>query len=297
MRSGAETDLPAVGLAGAGKVGLVLAGALRRAGHRIAAVWDSHEPAQDRAEQSFPSIQRVGIASDLALHAGLVIVAVPDDVLGDVIENLAAGPEPWQGVTVVHVSGRYGSQVLQPLADRGAVTGAMHPAMAFAGDVTTELERLSGACFAVTAGPEDSPRIRRMVRRMGGKPIEVAEADRGLYHAALAHGSNHLVTLVVQATRMLEAAGVGSPAEVLGPPLRAALENALSRGADGATGPVVRGDLGTVDAHLRALENALPAALPTYRAMSLAGADIAWEAGQLPTERFEKLKNLLLERS
>jgi predicted short-subunit dehydrogenase-like oxidoreductase (DUF2520 family) len=168
MRSGAETDLPAVGLAGAGKVGLVLAGALRRAGHRIAAVWDSHEPAQDRAEQSFPSIQRVGIASDLALHAGLVIVAVPDDVLGDVIENLAAGPEPWQGVTVVHVSGRYGSQVLQPLADRGAVTGAMHPAMAFAGDVTTELERLSGACFAVTAGPEDSPRIRRMVRRMGG---------------------------------------------------------------------------------------------------------------------------------
>ncbi|WP_372463061.1 hypothetical protein [Pseudonocardia kujensis] len=115
-RSGAETDPPAVGLAGAGKVGLVLAGALRRPGHHIAAVRDSHEAAQDRAEQSFPSIQRVAIASDLALHAGLVIVAVPDDGLGGVVETPAAGPEPWRGVTVVHVSGRYGSQVLQPLA-------------------------------------------------------------------------------------------------------------------------------------------------------------------------------------
>ncbi|WP_345379964.1 Rossmann-like and DUF2520 domain-containing protein [Pseudonocardia yuanmonensis] len=285
-----------MGLVGAGKVGLVLAGALQQAGHRVSAFWDPDEAAQGRAEQLFTPILRLTTASDLAVHAGLIIVAVPDDVLPDVVEALASGSEPWRDIVVLHVSGRHGSRVLQPLAELGAATGAMHPAMAFTGDVATEIERLQGARFAVTAGPECVGRVRELVRRMGGEPIEIAEADRGLYHAALAHGSNHIVTLVVQAAQMLEAAGVASPADVLGPPLQAALANALTRGAEGATGPVVRGDLGTVGIHLRALRDAAPAALPAYCAMSRAGADLAWSAGRLATDRYENLRDLLLER-
>jgi predicted short-subunit dehydrogenase-like oxidoreductase (DUF2520 family) len=165
--------------------------------------------------------------------------------------------------------------------------------MAFSGDRDTELSRITGARFAVTA--EDSARktAESLVHDMGGIPFKVAESDRVLYHAAMTHASNHLVTLIVQSSAMLASISVDDTAEVLRPALAAALDNALLRGAAGATGPVVRGDIGTVTEHIRALSERMPETLPVYRVMSEAAADIALTAGRISEEVKQRIEQIV----
>jgi predicted short-subunit dehydrogenase-like oxidoreductase (DUF2520 family) len=196
-------------------------------------------------------------------RAELVLLAVPDDALADVVSGLAA-LGAWQpGQLVVHTSGRYGAGVLEPARRAGAIPLAVHPAMTFTG-TSLDLQRLTGCTFAVTAPAAVQPIGQALVVEIGGEPVVVAEEARGLYHAGLAHGANHLVVLVAQAAQALEAAGVDRPGRVLAPLLSAALDGA-TRAADlrdgegpGAvaalTGPVARGDVGTVRTHLDALD-------------------------------------------
>ena len=134
------------------------------------------------------------------------------------------------------------------------------------------------------------------MRDIGGLPVAVPEAERTLYHAALAHAANHLVTLVVQASAMLREAGVDTPAEVMRPLLRAALDNALARGPSGATGPVVRGDAGAVQEHLQVIAQRTPEAAAAYRQMSLAGVRVALAEGRITAAQAERLSQVL-ERS
>ena len=132
---------------------------------------------------------------------------------------------------------------------------ALHPAMTFTG-TSLDLSRLVGCSFAVTAPAPVLPIGQALVVEVGGEPVVLAEEARGLYHAALAHGANHLVVLVAQAAQALAAAGVAEPGRMLAPLLEAALDGALraeSAGGGGAitalTGPVRRGDAGTVREH------------------------------------------------
>lgn len=297
MRSSArddvETKLPRIGVVGAGKVGMVLATALQRTGFPIAAVWDRMPAAQARVEREFGRAASASTPEELAYAADFVIVAVPDDALADLVLHLAAAQVSWAGTAVVHVSGRYGANVLRPLADVGATTAAMHPAMAFTGDIDTEVERVRGAGFAVTGSSGGISAAKAVVEQLRGRAIEIAESDRIVYHAALAHSSNHLVTLIAQAARMLEEVGVAEPTAVLGPAVRAALDNALQLGAAATTGPVVRGDVGTVEAHVAALSRVVPGSLTTYRTLSLATADIAIGDGRLAHEVYERLERAL----
>ncbi len=102
--------------------------------------------------------------------------------------------------------------------------------MTFTG-TSLDLARLEGTTFAVTAPGPVLPIGQALVVELGGEPVVVAEESRGLYHAALAHGANHLVVLVAQAAQALEAAGVDQPGRALAPLLAAALDGA-TRGAD-----------------------------------------------------------------
>jgi predicted short-subunit dehydrogenase-like oxidoreductase (DUF2520 family) len=131
---------------------------------------------------------------------------------------------------------------------------------------------------------------------MGAEPVVVSEQMRPLYHAALAHGANHLVTLVAQALDLLAGAGVENGARVLAPLLSAALDNALRQGDAALTGPVARGDAGTVTAHLAAIEAAGVADAPgSYRALARATADRSLAAGRLRADAAAALLHALAE--
>ena len=147
------------------------------------------------------------------------------------------------------------------------------------------MDRIKGVSFGVTAPDQLRPAAEALVIEMGGEPVFIAEENRALYHAALAFAANHLVTLVSEAASLLREAGADSPSRMLGPLLGAALDNALRFGDAGLTGPVARGDDGTVAAHVAAIEAHEPAALPAYRALARLTADRALAAGMLSAER------------
>jgi predicted short-subunit dehydrogenase-like oxidoreductase (DUF2520 family) len=281
----------AVGVVGAGKVGAVLGAALAGAGHPVVAVSGVSAASRNRAEMLLPGVP-VLPAQDVLAGADLALLAVPDDVLPGLVAGLADTAAIRPGQLVAHTSGRYGVNVLDPATAAGALPLALHPAMTFTG-TSVDVARLAGCAFAVTAPATLLPIGQALVVEMGGEPHEVHEHRRPLYHAALAGAANHLVTLVAESMDLLRRCGVEAPERILAPLLGAALDNALRSGDAALTGPVARGDAGTVAAHLRELGSVSPEALAAYVAMSRLTADRALAAGLLAPEAAETLLDVL----
>jgi predicted short-subunit dehydrogenase-like oxidoreductase (DUF2520 family) len=280
-----------VGIVGAGRVGAVLGAALAAAGHRVVAASGVSQASQARIRTLLPgTANRPSVA--VARGAQLLLIAVPDDSLADVVAGLAGAGAIRPGQIVAHTSGAYGTEVLAPAAAAGASVIALHPAMTFTGG-PEDLPRLAGVCYGVTAAQPLRPLVTRLVADLGGSPEWVAEPDRPLYHAALAHGANHLVTLVNEAMDRLREAGVRYPDRVLGPLLRAALENTLRHGDAALTGPVSRGDAGTIARHLEVLRAVAPDSVAAYVALARRTADRAIASGRLRPVDAESLLGVL----
>ena len=262
-----------VGVIGPGRAGTALARALARAGHVITAASAVSAASKRRAHENFPGAE-LGEPAQVIEDADLVLLTVPDDVLPGLVEGLANTGAPFQGRLLAHASGAHGIRVLDPATAAGALPLAIHPVMTFTGR-DDDVDRIKGVSFGVTAPEQLRPAAEALVIEMGGEPVFIAEENRHLYHAALAFAANHLVTLVAEAADMLGKAGADNPGRMLGPLLGAALDNALRFGDAGLTGPVARGDDGTVAAHLAAIREAEPGALPAYLALARLTADRA----------------------
>lgn len=283
-----------VGVVGAGRVGAVLGAALTRAGHRVSGVYAVSDASLERAAALLPGVPVADVPT-VVEEAELVLLAVPDDALADLVAGLAA-TGAWQaGQIVVHTSGRHGTAVLEPVREHHAMPLALHPAMTFTG-TAMDLDRLSECAFGVTADEALRPVAEALVLEMGGQPVWVAEEDRVAYHAALAHGANHLVTLTAEAMEVLTRAGVSEPRRLLGPLMHAALDNALRLGDAALTGPVARGDVGTVGDHLRELERLAPEIRRTYVALARATALRALDDGRLRATTAEPLLDILADQ-
>lgn len=278
-----------IGVIGAGRVGPVLANALRATGHAVVGVTASSDP--DRLDALLPGVPVLD-TEEVIRRAEVVLVTVPDDQIAPVVAG-AGSLGLWQvGQLVIHTSGVHGLDALEPARAAGAIPLAIHPAMTFTG-TSIDVARLDGCPFAVTAPAAVLPIAQALVVELGGEPFVVAPADRAAYHAALTHGANHLVTLVAQAERMLAAIGVEEPGRLLTPLLGAALDGALSSGEAQLTGPVVRGDTGTIGQHLEALaevgEDDITA---TYRHLARTTALRAVANGRLAPETGAQIEKL-----
>ncbi|WP_308128527.1 Rossmann-like and DUF2520 domain-containing protein [Rhodococcoides kroppenstedtii] len=275
-----------VGIVSAGRVGTALGEALDRVGHVVFGCSAVSDASLARARTRLPDAA-VLPAAEVAARSELLVLAVPDAELPALVQGLARTGAVSPGTLVLHTSGANGVGILAPLAGNGVVTMAVHPAMTFSGK-PEDTERLSSACFGITAADEIGFAIAQsLVLEIGGEPVGVREDARTLYHAALAHGSNHLVTVVNDALDALRTALAdteltgqqpvesrpGGVAErVLAPLLSAALDNVLRSGPAALTGPVARGDADMVDAHLQALTALDDDLAAGYRALSLRSA-------------------------
>jgi predicted short-subunit dehydrogenase-like oxidoreductase (DUF2520 family) len=280
-----------IGVIGAGRVGAVLAARLRAAGHEIVAAAGESDASRRRMADLLPGVP-ADKPSAVARACDLLLLTVPDDMLGNVVKVLADSGSLHDGQFVVHTSGRHGLAVLAPAAAVGARVVALHPAMTFTG-TAVDLDRLDGCGFGLTAGPSEKPMTERLVADLGGRAMWVPEERRTLYHAGLAHGANHLVTLVTEAMEMLAAAGADDPAATLRPLLTAALDNALDHGDAALTGPIVRGDLGTVRAHLEQVAAEAPTSLASYLALARATLARAVTDGRVLPIRALAIKQVL----
>lgn len=280
-----------VGVIGVGRAGAPLAAALARAGHPLVGAHAVSERSRRRAAERLPGTPLMSIEQVMAA-ADLVLLTVPDDVLPDLVAGLAETGSVTPGQFLVHASGRYGTAVLDPAARLGALPLALHPVMTFTGG-RADLDRLAGCPFGVTAPAVLRPVAEALVVEMGGDPVWVPEEARPLYHAALANGANHVVTLVALTLDLLATAGVESPAALVRPLLTTALDNVLRMGDEALTGPVARGDARTVAAHLQALSEAAPEARAAYVALARLTADRALAAGRLSPAAAEALLDVL----
>jgi predicted short-subunit dehydrogenase-like oxidoreductase (DUF2520 family) len=282
-----------VGVIGAGRVGAVLAAALRARGHEIASVAGESDASKRRAAALLPGVP-VEKPTAVARSCDVLLLTVPDDMLSNVVTQLAASGALRPGQYVVHTSGSHGLAVLEPATRVGARPVALHPAMTFTG-TARDLDRLADCVFGVTAGAAERAWAAELDAELHGSVMWVPEELRGLYHAGLAHGANHLVTLVTQAMELLGNAGADDPAAILRPLLQAALDNALAEGDSALTGPIVRGDVNTVRAHLAEIARTAPDTLPSYVALARATLDRVVTDGRVLPIRAAAIRRALDE--
>jgi predicted short-subunit dehydrogenase-like oxidoreductase (DUF2520 family) len=275
-------------------VGSVLGAALARAGHTVVAASGLSAASLARAERLLPDVPLLP-PDETVRRADLVVLALPDDALAGMVRGLVATESLRPGQIVVHTSGAQGIDVLAPAAEAGALPLALHPVMTFTGR-EEDLERLAACSIGVTAMADDEAAWNvgeALAVEMGAEPVRIPDSARALYHAALTHGANHLMTLVADCAEVLREAGIGHSERLVAPLLSAALDNVLRHGDRALTGPVARGDIGTVRKHLEVLGDRAPDVAPAYRALAKRTAERSVAAGLLDTAAAKELTDLL----
>jgi len=256
-----------VAVIGPGRVGTALALALPSPAYEVVAVAGRSPESLGSFRARFPAAAAAPV-TEAARDVDLVLVCVPDDAIAGVARAAAAADGVAEGSRWVHVSGGLGPDVLRPAQLAGASVAACHPAMTFP-DPDRGLARLPGASWAVTADSEEALGWARvLVTDLRGSPVTVPARSRTLYHAGLTVGSNATATVVTLARDLLLGAGVEDPGRFLGPLVTTSAGNAAERGAAALTGPVRRGDAGTVTRQLAELRAVMPEAVEAYLALS-----------------------------
>lgn len=241
-------------IVGAGRVGRALGRRLHELGWPIGSVVTQRETTARAAVRAIGDGRAHAMLTRQVLGADVVLIATPDHAIAGVAAKLARmGGEEWCGKVVLHTSGALDRTALRPLERCGAATGSLHPLQTFSGRGVPQLE---GFVFALEGDRRALATARRMARELGGLPVRMHGRNKAAYHAAGAFVAGHMLGMVESATRILMSVGFTrrQATRALLPLLRQTLEN-FERLGPGAswTGPVSRGDYGTVARHVAAL--------------------------------------------
>jgi predicted short-subunit dehydrogenase-like oxidoreductase (DUF2520 family) len=284
---------PRIGFVGAGRVGTALAIAAVRGGWPVAAV-ASRDPAR-RAEftRRVPTARPFESARSLLDEVDLLFLTVPDDAVADV----AAGLRLYAGQGLVHTSGALPAAVLEAARGAGSTVASFHPLVAFA-DVDRSLAALRGATIALEGDESLVSLLAELATEMGAQPVRLPPGGKAAYHAAAVLSAGGLVGLLDAIAELGRGAGLderGSLA-IYAPLIRQSLLNAESLGIAAAlTGPLLRGDVGTVRGHLETMRRLAPGAIELYRAAAHREIAIAQGRGALDEPRAAALRRLLDE--
>ncbi len=247
---------PTIAIIGPGRAGSALGRALYRGGYAIAAIGGRNPESVTSLAEELRSYACPTPVSALEL-ADLTLLAVPDDVIGDVAAAMAIKLASGGGKAAVHLSGAQGRDPLQPLANAGVRTGVFHPLQTFRRGVEAA-RNVPGSYIGIDADPPLRSQLLAMAGDLGGHAFDLAGIDRALYHAAAVFAANYPVMLVAEAAALAREAGLDQEAAERGMTtlLAGAVANLQNTNPDEAlTGPAARGDLGTIERHLESLKN------------------------------------------
>jgi predicted short-subunit dehydrogenase-like oxidoreductase (DUF2520 family) len=279
------------GFIGAGTTGTALAVKLCQNGWPVVAISSRTLSSAQRLARRVPNCQVCHTAQELADVTEMVFVTTPDDVIAEVCSEVR-----WhKGHNVVHCSGAHSVDILEPAKNLGAAVGSFHPLQTFA-DVDQAIANLPGSTFALEAEGPLLSALKELTHLLNGNWVELKPGDKVLYHAAAVFACNYLVTLVKLALDLWQGFGVSSQeaTKALLPLLSGTLNNIDKIGLpDCLTGPVARGDLGTIERHLSALEARSPSLLTTYKELGLQTIPIALAKGKVAERKAEEMKVLL----
>lgn len=288
---GDPSGKPRIGFVGAGRVASVLAVAFARAGWPVAAVASRDEGRMERFRTLVPGAVAVASTGAIADEADLIFVTVPDDALADVAARLRL----YAGQAAVHTSGAFDATVLEPARAAGSLVGSFHPLVAFA-DQEASLAALAGATVALEGDEGLMGVLARLAGDIGAQPVRLPPSGKQAYHAAAVLAAGGFVGLLDGIAEVARGAGLDEAGAlaIYAPLIRQSLGNAERLGIEAAlTGPFVRGDEGTVRAHLAALSRLAPGTLELYRAVARRELAMAAQRGDIDAATAAGMRRLL----
>lgn len=265
-----------IGFIGAGRLASALAPALAQAGYEVVAVAGRQREAARALAARIAGCQAMDSAQGVADATDLAFVTVPDGAIADV-----AGSLHWRsGMAAAHCSGAAGLELLDPVTQGGGAAGSFHPLQTFA----TADAPLAGVTVAIEASGPLLASLDRMAVALGCRPMHLPQGTKALYHASATLASNYLVTLLHEAGRLWEPLGC-SESEALAallPLVKTTMANVERIGLKSSlSGPIARGDSGTVRRHVQALQAGAPDLVELYRELGRKTLPLAsLESGQ-----------------
>ena len=223
------------------------------------------------------------------------LIGASDDQIPGVVQAMARSQQDFRGSLVFHLAGRFGLDVLDPLLDDGVLLAALHPVRSLTGEMLTLEDFSATACVAEGSGAALDT-LKPLITSIGGTWLPVAAIDRGLYHAAVSIISNVTKAVAWKAQKWQRKAGLPeeTAAAVTHQLLQSTMEDLLRSGAKHSiTGPVVRGDTRTIEAHLEAVGSTHPEDVEVYRVLAQTVLELAQERGDLDEKTLQRFTALL----
>ena len=280
-----------LGFIGAGTVGTALAVLLSSKGYPVTGVSSRSQASAENLAKAVDGCRVLKNNQDVADTAELVFITTPDDTIARVASQVK-----WHnGQSVVHCSGADSTDILEPARKSGAMVGSFHPLQTLAG-VKQAKENIPGSTFAVEAEEPLLGTLKDMATALGGHWIELKASDKVVYHAAAVFACNYLVTLVKLATDLWQTFSIppDQATRALLPLIRGTLHNIDTIGIPQClTGPIARGDTGTIKKHLEALQEKAPALLSPYKELGLQTIPIALAKGRINEHQASELETVL----
>jgi len=280
-----------LGFIGAGTVGTALSVCLKTKGYKIAAVASRSQASAQKLSQVIGNCPVANSGQEVADTAELVFITTPDDTIASVTSQIQ-----WhQRQSVVHCSGAASTDILEPARKSGAQVGSFHPLQTFA-SVKQAIDNIPGSTFALEAEEPLLNTLKDMAAALDGHWIELKANDKVVYHASAVIACNYLVTLVKLATDLWQTFNVPTDKAIraLMPLLQGTLNNLDTVGLPQClTGPIARGDIGTITKHLDALQKSAPGLLSTYRELGLQTIPIALAKGKINQSQAKELETIL----
>ncbi len=280
-----------LGFIGAGTVGTALAVRLSSKGYRVVAVSSRSQTSAENLAQAINGCHPFNSNQNVADAAELVFITTPDDAIASVASQIQ-----WHaGQSVVHCSGADSTGILKPAKKLGAYVGVFHPLQTFA-SVSQAIENMPGSTFALETEPPLLNTLKDMAAALDGHWIELKASDKVIYHIAAVMACNYLVTLVKLATDLWQTFSVPphQATQALLPLLRGTINNIDATGIPQClTGPIARGDTGTIKKHLDALQKTAPSLLSTYQELGLQTIPIALAKGRINQDQAQELQAIL----
>jgi predicted short-subunit dehydrogenase-like oxidoreductase (DUF2520 family) len=286
-----KKNTPTIGFIGAGTTGTALAVRLAQQRYKVIAVFSRSLTSAEKLAGRIRGCKAYNGAQEVADSAQLVFITTPDDT----IFKVAAEVQWHNGQSVIHCSGAHSVDILEPAKQRGATTGCFHPLQTFA-SIDQAIDNIPGSTFAIEAEEPLSSILKEMATALEGDWVILKAGDKVLYHAAAVFACNYLVTLVKLATDLWQTFEVppAQATKALMPLLRGTLSNIKNVGLPNClTGPIARGDLGTISRHLASLAKQAPSLLGIYKELGRQTVPIALAKGKIDSQIAEELKALL----
>lgn len=286
-----ESKMLKLGFIGAGTVGTALSTRLTDRGYQVVAVSSRSHTSAEKLAQIISGCRAVNDNQAVADAAELIFITTPDGAIAHVASQIKWHP----GQSVAHCSGADSTDILEPAKKLGAQVGAFHPLQTFA-SVKQAIENIPGSTFAIEAEEPLLTTLKDMATALDGHWIELKASDKVLYHAAAVIACNYMVTLIKLATDLWQTFNVptSQATKALMPLLRGTLNNIDNVGIPQClTGPIARGDTGTIKKHLNALQEVAPALLSTYRELGLQTIPVALAKGRIAQQQAEELQTIL----